>query len=127
MTQETRKIILESDELVAALEAHRKATPDFLPGGAITSCKAGPDFIHVVMVSGDATLKSLDLLKTLIRFCLKHNIPLPRDGKKTYTLENGKPALTITLTIDPNDATHTEIDEAHIEQLPNHAHSEKRV
>ena len=106
MVQEIRKIIFSSEELAEAFEAYARTTPDFLPAGKIASCAAVNEDGNKVVVKMDTpdarelTYAGADALHPLIRFCLENNVMLPRDGRKTFMVADGKAILAVTLNLD---------------------------
>ncbi|MER2520757.1 MAG: hypothetical protein ABTQ34_08740 [Bdellovibrionales bacterium] len=109
MVQEFRKITLSPDELVCAVRSYSRMTPQFLPDGKIFSCMPNSDGslalvmeipFGAVLKRTDFTLKGLDVLRPLIRFCIENNILLPRSGQKSISVENGMLSMCITLDLN---------------------------
>ena len=109
MVQEIRQIILSPEELLAAFEAYRHMTPDFLPAGDIKLCKPcanGEVILFLAVTAGknsyptEITLRDIDVLKPLIRFCLENNIVLPKEGKKSIAVDYGTIVLEIRLNME---------------------------
>jgi hypothetical protein len=109
MPIERRQILLSDGELLHAIEVFRRVRPDFLPHGDVNDCKiepAGADgaahiTISVSMVYGETrqvikiATKEADILELLIRCCLENNIPIPRAGRKSTGIIDGRMALMI--------------------------------
>ena len=109
MVKETRKITFSAGELATAFESYGRRTPGFLPGGKMVSCTSvGDDGVGVklIMEYGSSIhelefiYRGLDILRTLILFCIENNIMLPRDGRKTFVIEQEKISLIIELDTD---------------------------
>jgi hypothetical protein len=106
MVQEVRKIVLSTDELITAYEAHRRMTPHFLPEGKIIGCHMSSNgTVTVTLAQSDGlpptfvTFKGMDVVKPLIRFCLENNVILPRDGRKSLSVTEGGATLCVTLNL----------------------------
>jgi len=109
MVQEVRQVMLNVDEIVAAIDDYRQISPEFLPAGKITSCQI-TDFDSVniaieIMRDGfirqsSFTLRGAELLKPLVYFCLQKGIPLPRDGRKVALFGETAVMLCITRNMD---------------------------
>lgn len=106
MVEELRKIILSKDELVLAMEAYRRAVPDFLPHGQILECQTQPDgalLVRVRLAYGsnnqdlEFSFKPADLLGPIIQFCVENNIMLPRNSRKCIKSEGDRFALYIAM------------------------------
>ncbi len=109
MVQEVRQVMLNVDEIVAAIHAYRKIAPDFLPEGKITDCKMlNTDSVNITIeIERDGfvrpaafILKSTELLKPLVCFCLQKSIPLPKDGRKVALFGENAVMLCITRNMD---------------------------
>lgn len=109
MVQEYRRITLNQEELTCAVGSYSRMTPQFLPEGKIVSCIPNPDgSLSLVMdipfgavtKRTDFTLKGLDVLRPLIRFCIENNIMLPRNGQKSIVVENGMLSMCILLDLN---------------------------
>ena len=108
MVQEVRRIIFSQDELMAAFECYRRVTPDFLPEGRVVYCKPTDEMtVQVTLetnIDGTAqlqecTIRGVDVLKPLIRFCIEHRIMLPKEGRKTVALQHTSLVICIALTV----------------------------
>jgi len=118
MVQEFRRIMLDEQELISALECYRRMTPHSIPEGIITQCTPieEPEGIRVevnIEVPGATalqrithTLKEVAVLKPLIRFCLENNIMLPKDGLKSASVVGGFVCLCIALNLDFDVSEH---------------------
>lgn len=109
MVQEFRKITLNASELLCAVSSYSRMTPQFLPEGKIVSCMPNTDGSLALVMEipfgavakrTDFTLKGLDVLRPLIRFCIENNILLPRSGRKSISVENGMLSMCIALDLD---------------------------
>lgn len=105
MVQELRRIILDCNELTAALECYQRLANDFLPDTKILNCRTSGEKtvevkIQTLQADAEPTTIQLtpeDLLFPMIRFCIEGNIMLPRDGGKTVMIGEDKVALCIAL------------------------------
>lgn len=109
MVQEFRRITLNADELLCAVSSYSRMTPQFLPEGKIVSCMPNVDGSLALVMEipfgavakrTDFTLKGIDVLRPLIRFCIENNILLPRNGRKSISVENGMLSMCIALDLD---------------------------
>jgi len=107
MVQELRQIILSKDELLLAIDAHRRIKPGLLPDGKIIDFEvAGQTSIRVTIAGEDETqttsvvFSDAKLLDALIRFCLENNIMLPRLGRKSVSVLADNVSLCIMLDVD---------------------------
>lgn len=93
MTIERREIILTGNELPDAVRAHARSEPSFLPRGVITEVAVHTDEEPISITlrlegakrDADEVRILLDKEKCvpiLLRFCLEHNIPVPKSGRK---------------------------------------------
>jgi len=106
MVQEVRRIILDKEEMIAALEAHKRMKPDFMPEGKIEGFEIIDDSSLKLIVKdgaqgGDERLfcDNAKLLQPLIRFCLENNIILPRQGQKSVLVAKESVSLCIILDV----------------------------
>ena len=109
MVQDIRKIGFTNNELLTAFECYGRTTPKFLPGGKILSCNPVDDDgvnIRIAMEYGSTVhevefiYRGNDVLKPLILFCIENNIMLPRDGRKSFAIVEGRAIVTIELDLD---------------------------
>jgi len=105
MVQELRWIMLSKHEVVTALEAHNRMTPNFMPPGTITAWEDIDQTSIKVTMTTVSGLKTLflgtdKLLQPLIRFCIENNIMLPLDGHKSVMVGNSNISLCIALEIN---------------------------
>ncbi len=107
MVQEIREIMLGVDELVAAIEAYRQLSPEFLPPGKITNCfltETNTVSISIEIAregysrNAEFILNKSDLLRPLACFCLQNGISIPKDGLKRAVI--GKKAVSFVITYD---------------------------
>ncbi|HEU0118305.1 MAG TPA: hypothetical protein VFR09_06695 [Alphaproteobacteria bacterium] len=107
--------MLTPDELLAAFESHRRATPGFMPQGTLLDCV--PTANNAILVTmqmppgsgqtkGEFLYKNDDAVKPLIRFCLEHGIMLPRDGQKTLYIKDGVASLYVVLNVTIDVSEH---------------------
>ena len=107
MVQDLRNIVLSLDEVKSAFKCYQRVAPDYFPTEAIADCKVTEEAVVVKLESiADSTLpprehifRGVEILKPLIRFCIENNIMLPRDGKKSVLLQDGKVILHIQLDL----------------------------
>jgi hypothetical protein len=111
MVKEMRKIILSRDECIAALESYKRTNFEFLPVGKILKCelKAGSPVIVGIEIAGAITMKLTEctleppkLLEPLIRFCIEHNIVLPRNSRKSALTGDDQAVLYIQMSTTEN-------------------------
>ncbi len=108
MVHEVRRIILTSDELLAAFDGYRRITPNFLPEGQIMNCAPEEGAVRVTIrkmtstqeYNTDIMVRGMDAVKPLIRFCLENNIMIPKDGQKSFYVKDGSASLYIVLNIN---------------------------
>ena len=109
MVQESRKITFSTAELGMAFEAYGHRTPKFLPAGKLLACELVDDDgvkLTFAMEYGCSThdvefvYRGLDVLRPLILFCIENNIMMPREGRKTFSIIDGKATLSIELDLD---------------------------
>ncbi|MDE1900257.1 MAG: hypothetical protein KGI37_01255 [Alphaproteobacteria bacterium] len=107
MVYETRRIVLEKEELFLALEAHGRMTPHFLPRGRVVDFEAlSPTSIMVTVETEpdaqEATVIFTDgkLVQALVRFCLENNIMLPRAARKSVAVDAEHVSLCMDMDVD---------------------------
>ncbi|MDD3370452.1 MAG: hypothetical protein PHE27_01370 [Alphaproteobacteria bacterium] len=111
--QDIRRIIFSDEELGSAFEAYSRKTPNFLPPGKIVSCStlvaSGSECAVLVRIdtsqeSGpkqlELTFRNANVLQPLILFCLENNVMLPRQGRKSFSIVEGKACLIIDLNLE---------------------------
>ncbi|MFY9288389.1 MAG: hypothetical protein WAO98_07785 [Alphaproteobacteria bacterium] len=117
MVQEFRRIMLDENELVGAMDGFRRLTPGFLPDGKIIKCVPTTESIESVKVTLEVTnetgvtqiehtVKDVDVGKCLVRFCLENNIMLPKDGRKGVAVVGGYVSLCIALDLSVDQPEH---------------------
>lgn len=100
MVQEVRRIMFSNDELIAAYESHARMSSGFLPEGTIINCKPQNGCV-LVTISGpsghvsDLLFHEPEAIRPLIRYCLEHNILLPKGGQKSLFCKDGCASLYI--------------------------------
>ncbi len=107
MVQDIRRVTLNTDELVQALNAYRTVAGNFLPAGAIDGFDViDASSINVTLIPKGSTDKkqvvvtdSL-LVPVMIRFCIENNIMLPKQGQKSALVAQGGISLCITLDVE---------------------------
>jgi hypothetical protein len=108
MVMDIRRITLTEYELTAALMSYQRVTPEFYPSGKIVECKPTNDGKILAILENDSqsprrwevTLKAVEALKPLIRFCLENNVMLPRNGQKSVSIADNRVALYVVLNLD---------------------------
>ncbi len=109
MVQESRKITFSTAELGMAFVAYGHRTPKFLPAGKLQACELVEDDgvkLSFAMEYGCSThdvefiYRGLDVMRPIILFCIENNIMMPREGRKTFSISDGKAILTIELDLD---------------------------
>ena len=113
MPMERRQIILSTDETLQAIQAYRRAAPEFLPRGRILGFRldepeapGGPPAltVSIEMTYGrthqvtEVRAEGADVVQVLVRCCVENNIPIPRRGAKRAALVDGALALLIEHT-----------------------------
>ncbi len=115
MVQEFRRIVLSTEEVEDALEIYRRIAPAFLPEGKIARCNVTEYGVVKLMLETKReggqphqtyhTLQALDILKPIVGFCIEHQIPLPKSGRKLIEMQRGCVVLRVELTIEVNIKT----------------------
>lgn len=108
MATESRKIVLDPEETVAALRAFRAANPNRIPPGEIVATRVDDDCVTIDIRDrddfGPRTVShrlSYDSMRdVLIRFCLENSIPLPLRGQKSVMHVAGTLVLKIRIEND---------------------------
>ena len=101
MVEEVRKILLNRDELLAAIGEYRRVTGEFMPNGTILGCssptpstlKIGLDALYGSVT--EITLDDKAVLEPVIKYCIDNKIVLPRTARKVLRFEGDKAALHI--------------------------------
>ena len=110
MVEEVRKILLNQNEFLAALEAYRRACPNFLPAGRILRWQKESDVAIKVFVevaygktvqTMEIALDEKELVEPIIKFCIENNVMLPRAAKKMTRFEGDKVALHVLVFGNP--------------------------
>jgi hypothetical protein len=107
MVREVRGIMLSLDEVQNAFVCYQRMTPHFLPHSLIKGCKTETDGVTLMVEtasggnstqrSSELTLRGIDVLRPLIRYCIENNIMLPREGRKSVLIKKDLIALHIEL------------------------------
>ena len=106
MPTETRRLVFSSDELVEALNAHRKLANGKMPEGKIVFCRVGEtsDFRVSVKIlpPGRSEVQTFHLDgdyvgAALIGYCAQCKIPLPRGAEKNLQACGNNVALNLSL------------------------------
>ncbi len=104
MAEDYRRITLTPKEFLLALDAHRRATTDFLPCGEILNYELLPEEtlnVTVRMSYGKNinelkfSYKFLEILPVLQKFCVENNIHLPANGRRFVTSENNFMSIAV--------------------------------
>ncbi len=107
MLTEIRKLIFPDDDLIAGILDHiGLRTSIYQIRGAETSLEIveTPD-LHVVLnvhnqaynESHSFQIKSEDLVRVMLRYCIKNKVPIPKNGKKGVEKIDHKLALSIQI------------------------------
>jgi len=109
MVKEMRKIILSTDEIIAALDSYKRTNFEFLPPGKITHCvlkngapvTVGIETMYANKIqTTEFNLEPAKLLDPLIRFCIENNIVLPLNSRKSALVGEDQAALFIQMNTD---------------------------
>jgi hypothetical protein len=108
MAKETRQIMLNCDEMAAALGALRNAQPERIPPGRIIALRPDADGVTIDVrhrddfgpLNGSHFLSAETVREAMIRFCLENNVPLPLRARKWVTCAGGDFVLQIHLESD---------------------------
>ena len=92
MPIEIRRIILDDEELISAINSYRRVRDDLLPPGSILSVAPGDDGGAAVQIefkfgpnvrTDTFALTTPHLVEAMIRFCIETNVVVPRQGKRS--------------------------------------------
>lgn len=104
MAEYYRRITLTPKEVIQAIDAYRRAVPDFMPAGEITAFTNEADGsiqIGVKMSYGRnvqefaLTYKPADFIPAVLKFCTENNIRLPESGKRSVQSQGGQISIII--------------------------------
>lgn len=107
MVKELRKIILDNEEFVAALESYKRTNFEFLPAGKVIQCtlKANEPVVVGLETSSFNKIKTTDftfsppeLMEPLIRFCIENNVMLPRNSRKSVLIGDNQAVLFLQIS-----------------------------
>ncbi len=106
MPSEFRRIMFTNNELIEAIHDYNGISPDKLPPGVILTCtpvsEAGvavrlemvdqrSDETHVVELSPEV------LGAALLRYCMKHRIPMPKAATKSIQMHGDEISLNVEI------------------------------
>ena len=107
MPTEIRRLFFSNEEIIQAVSNYQQRGSDSLPSGRILELALVPgaalSATVIVQTPGDiqpkeASITTAALAAALIRWCMHQAIPLPRDARKTLSLESdGRLCLTLTI------------------------------
>ena len=107
MITERRQIVFSNQMLIQALaEFDRDHERKFLPGKAITCTVSGDEQVRAVLSFGTLAepdqssieIETNRLAAALLRYCMKHRIPIPRRAKKVLRATGDGVSLNFALT-----------------------------
>ena len=107
MITERRQIVFSNQMLIQALAAFdRQHERQFVPGKAVTCTVSEDDPVRVTISFGaenDPTQSSLEfetnrLAAALLRYCMRHKIPIPKRAKKVLRPAGDGLSLNFTLS-----------------------------
>ena len=106
MPSEFRRVMFTNNELIEAIHDYNKISPDKLPPGIILICTPvseaevavrlelvdqRSDEMHVVELSPEV------LGAALLRYCMKHRIPMPKSATKSIQIHDNEISLNIEI------------------------------
>ena len=134
MPREDRRIFLNNDELVHAIDEFRAAHSDFLPTGTISRVEVDRD--HVIVEIDMKYVDSQHVLdfnvgydtvtEVLIQFCVNRQIKLPLAAEKRASAEGEEVALNLSLGREESSLSREELSVGH-EASPEPAQSWSRL
>jgi hypothetical protein len=107
MPSEYRQILFSNRELIDALYEYDRAAKTKLLKGDILSCTPVGDDKEAVRlqlmdsVSGEAQVASLSselVAAVLLRYCIKHRIPIPKNAAKSIQIHDDQVSLDVRIT-----------------------------
>jgi hypothetical protein len=106
MPSEMRRVIFRSDELVAAISEYNMGSGGKLPFGTVIACKPidGPEVVVRldILEQRSGETRTVDLTAeivgaALLRYCMKHRIPIPRIAEKSIQVHGDTLSLNISI------------------------------
>lgn len=127
MPSEFRQILFSNNELIEALYEYNQTAQTKLPKGIIVSCtpvaeaKVAVRLELVDQESGATQVASLApelVAAALLRYCIKHHIPMPKGAAKSIQVHGDEVALNVRIqgrAKRPEPTTSAEAGEAPFE------------
>ena len=106
MPSEFRQILFSNRELIDAIYDYDRAAQTKLLQGDILSCtpveedKVALRLQMMDQASGEAQVASLSselVAAVLLRYCIKHRIPIPKNGVKSIQVHNDRISLDVRI------------------------------
>jgi hypothetical protein len=107
-----RRLLFSNEELVAAISEHNQRSGKKLPTGAVVACKplGRPELMVRMDIfeqrSGET--RTIDLTPevvgaALLRYCMSHRIPIPKNAEKSVQVQGDDIVLNIEIKADSQD------------------------
>jgi hypothetical protein len=106
LPSEYRQILFSNNEVIEALNEHNQVAKQKLPRGTIASCTPVAEVevsVRLELVdrdSGETQIAALSpelVCAALLRYCMRHSIPMPRGAAKSIQIHGDDIALIVRI------------------------------